>query len=76
MHLDAIQIVPFHHEGKFLEPRGEDVCEELPLVMNARNLWWGLNGSETMGWAEGENFWCCITTRPVLREIGIHVEWR
>lgn len=56
VHLDAIQIVPFHHEGKFLEHRGEDVCEELPLVMNARNLWWGLNGSETMGWAEGEEF--------------------
>ena len=56
MHLDAIQIVPFHHEGKFLEPRGEDVCEQLPLVMNAENQWWGLNESETMGWAEGEEF--------------------
>ena len=47
MHLDAIQIVPFHHEGKFLEPRGEDVCEELPLVMNAGSVV-GLNGSKTM----------------------------
>ena len=56
VHLDAIQIVPFYHEGKLLESRSEDVCEELPLVMNAKNQWWGLNGSETMGWAEGKEF--------------------
>ena len=76
VHLDAIQIVPFHHEGTLLEARGKDIYQELPLVMNARNQWWGLNGSRTMGWAEGEEFWRCIMTRLVLREIGIHVEWR
>ena len=51
VHLDAIQIVPFHHEERKLTSRGS-VCRSLPVALDENQLWWGVGGNPAVQWVD------------------------